>query len=284
MAAVAKGVALSLGLVTASVSIHSAIESSKTGNKSCCAGPPGAEHDLTPIGQVNRCSTCNRDVPYGDIVKAHPVGDGFVRIEAEEIVEAKQDATALKKVASLTPHSAAEVEVATVNGDKAYYLTPDLGHETTYAILRSLVVAHPELAFVCQWTPRSNASMFRLQHRDGTLMLTERVRPSGVKPAPTVTASAPDAMIAMGEQVLLLPGVITDFDPATYVDTYEQRLAAIIATKQVVAAGGTPTVATSPSLPVGQQNAMAALEAMLAAAAPPAAPTPKKATRKKVTA
>ena len=273
MAAVAKGVALSLGLVTASVSVHSAIESSKTGNKNCCAGSPLAPHDLTPISQVNRCGTCNSDVSYVDIVKAHPVGDGFVRIEAEEITEAKQDATALKKIAALTPHSAAEVEVATVNGDKAYYLTPDLGHETTYAIIRSLVVTHPELAFVCQWTPRTNASMFRLQHRDGTLMLTERIRPQGVKPAPVVVADAPEAMLAMGEQVLLLPGVITDFDPATYVDSYEERLAAIIATKQVVASGGQVTAA-APAMPAGQQNAMLALQAMLAAAAP-AAPAPK---------
>jgi non-homologous end joining protein Ku len=268
MAAVAKGVALSLGLVTASVSVHSAVESSKTGNKNCCAGAPGSEHDLTPISQVSRCGTCDRDVPYTEIVKAHPVGDGFVRIEAEEIVEAKQDATALKKVASITPHSAAEVEVATVNGDKAYYLTPDLGHEAAYAILRAMVVNHPELAFVCQWTPRTNAAMFRLQHRDGALMLTERVRPQGVKPAPEVTAEAPEAMLAMGEQVLMLPGVITDFDPATYADSYEERLAAIIATKQVVASGGTPATATTPAIPASQQNAMAALEAMLAAAAP----------------
>lgn len=275
MAAVAKGVALSLGLVTASVTVNTAVESSRTGNKNCCAGPAGTPHDPTPVSQVNRCTTCDRDVPYGEIVKAHPVGDGFVILEAEEIVEAKQDATALKKLMSLTPHSAAEVEVATVTGKQSYYLTPDLGHETTYAILRSLVANHPELAFVCQWTPRSNAGMYRLQHRDGALLLTERVRPSGVKPAPTVTADAPEAMLAMGEQVLMLPGVITDFDPATYADTYEQRLAAIIATKQIVAAGGTPTVAAGPTLPVGQQNAMAALEAMLAAAAP-AKPAPKK--------
>lgn len=222
-------------------------------------------------------------MPYGDIVKAHPVGDGFVRIEADEITDAKQDATALKKVAALTPHSAAEVEIATVSGDKSYYLTPDLGHETTYAIIRALVVNHPELAFVCQWTPRSNASMFRLQHRDGTLLLTERVRPQGVKPAPVVTATAPEAMLAMGEQVLLLPGVITDFDPATYADSYEQRLAAIIATKQIVAAGGT-TVATAPALPVGQANAMAALQAMLAAATPAPAPAPKTTKKARTTA
>lgn len=276
MAAVARGVALSLGLVTASVSVHSAIESNKTQNKNCCAGAPGAEHDPTPISQVNRCATCSRDVPYGEIVKAHPVGDGFVVLEAEEIVEAKQDATALKKVAALTPHSAAEVEIATVNGKAAYYLTPDLGHETTYAILRSLVVNHPELAFVCQWTPRSNASMFRLQHRDGVLMLSERVRPTGVRPAPEVIADAPEAMLAMGEQVLMLPGVVTDFDPATYADTYEQRLGEIIATKQIVASG-TPTTTSTPSLPIGQQNAMAALEAMLAAAAPAKAPAKRKA-------
>jgi non-homologous end joining protein Ku len=276
MAAVAKGVALSLGLVTASVSIYSAIEPTKTGNKNCCVGTAGAEHDPTPISQVNRCATCDRDVPYGDIVKAHPVGDGFVVLEDTDIESAKADATAMKKVAAMAPKLAAEVEVTMASGEKLYHLVPELGHETTYAILRHLVREHPELAFMVQWTPRSNAGTFRVLHRDGVLMLSERVIPGRIKATPEVKAEAPEAMLAMGEQILALPGVVTDFDPETYTDKYAENLAAIIATKQIVAAGGTATV-SAPSMPAGQQNAMAALEAMLAAAAP--APAPAKAKR-----
>lgn len=281
MAAIAKGVAASFGLVTCSVSLHGAVEKAEGNKTVCCGNAATGEHDPILISQVRKCSTCG-EVGYADLKKAREVGGGLVLLENDEIAEAKQDATAFKKQMAMTPHPAAEVEVQTMPGEKAYFLTPDPGHETAYALLVHAIGSHPELAFMCQWTPRSNASQFRITVWQGVLMATERIRTAALKPVPQVVASAPAAMQGMVEQVLALPGTVTDYDPAAYADSYADKIQAIVASKQVVAAGGTPVVASAPALPAGQQSAMDALAAMLAAAGTPA-PTPTAAPKKRST-
>jgi non-homologous end joining protein Ku len=274
MSALKKGVAFSVGLITVACSINGAVEKA-AGNVTVCCGtdPTKPDHDPIRISQVKRCTDCG-DVPFDKIRKAREVGDGLVLITDDDITDAKGNADAYKTACALTPHPAATVYARTAPGEKAYYVTPDPGHEVAYDVLRTMIGSHPELAFVGQWTPRSNASQFRVIVRDGCLMMTELVREQAIKSAPVVTAEAPEAMLAMAELVLALPNVVTDYDPETYADHYEDNIQALLATKQVVSAGGTATTtATTPSIPASQQAAMAALEAMLAAAAPPA---PKK--------
>lgn len=278
MAALKKGVAFSVGLVTASCSINGAVEP-KVSNVTVCTGTdPNNPHDPSRISQRNVCSTCG-EVPYTSLRKAREVGDGLVLLTAEEITTAKGDADKFKVQVALTPHPAATVYARTAPGEKAYYVTPDPGHETTYAVLMHMIQSAPELAFVGQWTPRSNAAQFRVIVRDGCLMMTELVREQSLKAAPAITAEAPEALLKQAEQVLALPGVVTDYDPETYADRYEENIQALLATKQVV---GTSTTAApaAPSIPANQAAAMAQLEAMLAAAAP----APKKSRAKKVTA
>lgn len=275
MAALKKGVAFSVGLVTANCSINGAVEKA-AGNVTVCCGDDANPHDPQRISQVRRCADCG-DVAYTQLKKAREVGDGLVLLEAEEIIEAKSDAEAFKTRAAMTPHPASEVYALTAPGEKVYYVTPDPGNEVPYDILRTMIGNHPELAFVCQWTARSNASLFRVTLHKGVLCMTELVRPQSLKPVPQIEVEAPEAMKVMAEQVLQLPNVVTDFDPDSYADTYEDRIQALLATKQVLSAGGTaPTSTQAPSVPASQQAAMDALAAMLAAA-PPA----KKSTRKK---
>lgn len=282
MAALKKGVAFSVGLVTANCSINGAVEKAAGNVTVCCGTDPAKPHDPQRISQVRRCTECG-DVAYTALKKAREVADGLVLLEDDEIKEAKADADAFKTRAAMTPHPAAEVYALTAPGEKVYYVTPDPGNEVPYDILRTMVGEHPELAFVCQWTARSNASLFRVTVQKGVLCMTELVRPQALKAAPQVEAEAPEPMKVMAEQVLQLPGVVTDFDPDTYADHYEERIQALLATKQVVAAGGTvASTPTTPSIPASQQAAMDALAAMLQAAQP--APAKKAPAKKKVTA
>lgn len=282
MSALRKGVALSFGLMAANVSVHSAIEKSKSGNKNCCEGVQGKDpHPLQPISSVNRCLVCQDDVPYGEIVKGREVEGGFVKVEAEEIVEASVDAVALKKRTALTPSPTEQVEAQTVPGEKLYYLTPDPGAETTYAAMRHLVETHPELTFMSLWTPSSRATQFALKVREGCLVMQERVRQENVRAVPPVEAEAPEAMLKMADQVLGLEGIVQDYDPATYTDTYEQKIADIIATKTPVAGQmeiATPGVNT-PSTAVAGMDALAAMLAN--AEASNRKPAKKAAARKK---
>lgn len=287
MSALKKGVAFSVGLVTASCSINGAVEKAAGNVTVCCGNIPSttnpaltsAHHPPLRISQRNVCSSCD-EVPFHLLQKARPVGDGLVLLTSDEINVAKGDADKFKTSVALTPHPAATVYARTAPGKMAYYVTPDEGHEVAYDVLRTMISAHPELAYVGQWTPRSNAAQFRVIVRDGCLMMTELVREQSLKAAPVVQADAPEAMLAMAEQVLALPGVITDYDPDTYADHYEENIQALLATKQVVSTTGTTTAPATPSIPASQAAAMAQLEAMLAAAAP----APKKTRAKKVTA
>lgn len=273
MSALKKGVAFSVGLVTASCSINGAVEKAASNVTVCTAN---GTHDPQRISQRNVCPTCD-EVAFHTLQKARPVGDGLVLLTAEEITEAKGDADRYKTAVALTPHPAVTVYARTAPGEKVYYVTPDPGHEVAYAVLVEMIAKHPEFAYVGQWTPRSNAAQFRVTVRDGCLMMTELVREQSLKHPPVVTATAPEAMLAMAEQVLTLPGVVTDYDPETYADKYEENIQALLATKTVVTTGGTPAAPTKVALPAGQQAAMDALAAMLAAAAPA---TPAKKPRK----
>ena len=99
MAAVAKGVALSFGLVTASVSVHNAIEKVKSSNVLVCANG----HDPIQIRMPRVCETW-REVAYADIRKAAPVEGGLVLLDAEDVTNARSDAEVFKQRATITPH------------------------------------------------------------------------------------------------------------------------------------------------------------------------------------
>lgn len=263
--AYAKGVALSFGLLACTVSVHNALDKAKSGNKLICTGTNDKAHTASQVTQANKCATCG-EIGYTQIKKGRPVEGGFVVITAEESTQAASDAMLGKRVSALTAHPAEPLEASTVPGEKLYYLTPDPGSDVPYAALVALVTRHPELAFVSLWTPSSRASQFRLVVREGVLAMQERVRQENVRSVPTVTAEAPEAMIAMAEQVLALPGFVIDYDASTYADTYEANIAAIVAAKEVTPGESSTPTASVTALPTAASNAMAALQAMLDAA------------------
>ncbi len=277
MAALAKGVALTFGLVSCPVSVYNALDKAVSGNKQVCTGPAGEEHAVALVTQANTCASCGT-VPYTQIKKGRPVDGGYVIITEAEATEASAEASIWKRRSDLTAHAAEEVESTTTPGEKLYYLVPEAGAEVPYAVLAHLVSAHPELAFVSLWTPRSRAGQFRLLVRQGVLTWQERVRQENVRSVPEVTAEAPEAMIGMAEQVLGLPGMIITYDAATYADTYEAKIAEIVAAKDVLV-GDTP-LDTPSAAPAVATSAMAALQAMLDAAK---AEAPPKKARKSAT-
>lgn len=282
MAAVAKSVALSFGLMSADVSVHNALDTAaSSGNKIVCTGFGEHDpHDPLPISQLVHCRACDDTVPYTDLKRARPVGDGFVLITAEEVAEAKTDVDKLKRATSVTAHPTEQVDLSTGPGAKLYYLVPNPGAQQAYATFVHLIESHPELTFMALWTPRSRASQFALKVKNGCLVWQERERGENIRPVPEIDASAPEPMLAMAEQVLGLDGVVSDYDPATYEDTYERKLADIIATKTPVAGQmqiDTPGV-TVPSTAVA---GMEALKQMLADAEKSKRPA-KKAAAKRV--
>lgn len=269
---VASGVALSFGLISTAVDLTSALDKvSGTGNVRVC----DTGHPATRITQPVTCPECG-PIPYQQLKTARPVEGGLVVLEAEDLKEVRGDADAFKKKATISAHPAEQVEVRTSVGEKMYYLTPAKGHEAGYAAILSLVQSHPELAFMTQWTPRSSVAQFRVRAYNGALVFQERTREGTVRPAPDVSLGDNEQLLAMAEQFLAMPGMVVEYDPTTYADKSQERLAAIVATKEVVPVEG----ATGGVTPVVVDDLMAKLAAHLATAAK-AEDKPVKKTRAK---
>lgn len=266
MANVASGVALSFGLLSCTVAMASAVEKAP-GNSQVCTGV-GKEHAITKVYQQNRCPECG-DIAHTDIKKAREVGDGYVLITEEDfatIAGDEADQKRRKKTAALSAHPAGPVDLATTGGEKLYFLLPAPGSEPAYSTLFALVEKHPELVFLAQWTPRSKSATFALKAFQGVLCFQERVRAENIRQVPDVaTDAAPEALLEMAEKVLAMPGLITDYDPASYADDYEKRLGEIIAERTPQAL----VVETVGAAPATSGNAMDALAAMLAEATTP---------------
>ena len=256
---VASGVALSFGLISTAVDLTSALDKvSGTGNVRVC----DTGHPATRIRQPQMCPECG-EIPYQQLKSARPVEGGLVVLEADDLQQVRGDAAEFKKKATVSAHPAEEVEVRTSVGEKMYYLTPAKGHEAGYAAILGLVDSHPELAFMTQWTPRTTPAQFRVRAYNGVLVFQERTREGSVRPAPDVTLGDNAQLLAMAEQFLGMPGMVVEYDPATYADKSEERLAALIATKEVV-----PTDDSSAGVtPVVVDDLMAKLAAHLATAA-----------------
>jgi non-homologous end joining protein Ku len=271
---VASGVALQFGLISAAVSMTSALDKvASSGNVMVCDNG----HPAQQIRSPKWCDACDGEVPFQQLKKARPVEGGLAVLEASDLAEVNADAQAFKKSVQVSAHPAEQVEVRTSVGEKMYFLTPDKGHEAGYAAVLGLVSNHPELAFMTQWTPRTAAAQFQVRAYDGVLVLQERTRAGTVRSAPDVTLGDNEALVAMAEQFLAMPGLVTDYDPETYADKSQERLAAILATKEVV-----PTADATTVTPVVVDDLMAKLAAHLSqAAAKEDKPAPKKARAKK---
>jgi non-homologous end joining protein Ku len=261
---VASGVALSFGLIATSVDLTSALDRiSGTGNVLVC----DAGHDPRRITMAKSCPECG-EVPAQQLKHARPVEGGLVLLTDEDLAEASADAAGFKKVASVTAHPAPQVEVLTSVGEKMYFLVPQRGHEAPFAALLALVDAHPELAFMTQWTPRSAASQFRLRSFGGTLVFQERTRTGQVREAPVLNLGDNAPLVALAEQFLAMPGMVSDYDPATYADTFRAKLDAIVASKDVIP---TSEGAATAAVPVaGVTDLMAKLAQHVAAGTKPA--------------
>lgn len=282
MGTVRKNVAVSFGLLTATVNVLSAI-APKPKNVTVCTGAGGkADHPPARLRQQIQCPECG-PIEYHEVKKAREVPDGLVLLTDEDRADLAVANDEFKLAVKMTPHPVEAVDLNTAPGEKAYYLECVPGHEQSFTVLKHLIATHPDLAFMLKYTPRTSMGVYRVLAKDDALLMQERIAGDKYCEAPGMNPiEVPTALLGMGEQVLMLPGVIVDFDLDAYRDSSEDRLAEIIASRTpeaaMVSADGT-TKAT----PRSAVNALSALEDMLAAAAaPPAkAPTKKRAPAKK---
>lgn len=271
MASVAKNVTLSLGLISATVRLESAMTTSES-FKTTCAGQEGhPAHPLAAIKMPKQCTVGCGELPFNaKLGKAREVGGQLVPVTDEEIKAAKAASDDLYKgKIELVPHNAEDVLTTTGQGEKLYQLIPEGGQ---YALLCRLVTAHPELAFTAMYTVKTRAAMYVLRAVKGVLLAEERVVQGGtgrMKPLPQLATDVNEQLVAMAEA--FLTDLVAPFNAANYEDGYLKAIAEIVNGRE-----GVPVEKLATVTPIRQSD-----DDLMAALAALTKPAKKRAPRKK---
>lgn len=231
MAVISKNVPFSFLSISGIVSVESAVK--KTKAKTPFGICNHDQHQPTKLRQVVVCDSCPDTIPLSR-AKAFPVEAGYAVLtpEDEKAVSVSVDEFKTMKI-SIYP--AAEVELGSATGEKAYYLNPAAGATPSYAVLYSLIKAHPELAFVTRWASRTLPTAYRLVAQDGALLIQERIpAETEALKAPEVDLSVDPEMLELSEKLLGLAKVQT-FSSSVFEDIREAALEAVAASKDPVA-------------------------------------------------
>jgi non-homologous end joining protein Ku len=253
-----KGLTLAFGLISTQVRLTGAVEKDTTPrlNTLCVGAEKGAEHAPVAIKQGYTCASCGPLTDKAALKKGKPAGDGYVVVEQEEIATARTESGAeYKKSIKFTAHPAAEVIENTAPNGTLYYLAPE-GAGDAYALLRDLIAAHAEVAFVALYTVSSRVGMYVARVHGDAIVLEGRYREAELKAAPELEpAEVNKDLFGMAEQ--FLEGMVTEFDADSYVDTYTEAIKAMLD-------ASTPVAAESAAVESGAGvDLMAALQAEL---------------------
>lgn len=265
---------IQLGILAVMVDLDSAVASAASLPNVCLGdvdvvdangqtvhAPP---HIPTAIKQQNKCPDCT-NTDKGSFKKARKVGKQFIVVDLEEVAQAKADAIGSTNTAiHLTVHPAGEVHLHTIHSGGAYSLkAATQGMVESLGLLTHHIKAHPELAFVCEFTPAGRSNHYELVVFGDTLVLEQRCRTEDLKIVQMPLVEENLTNLGMLDQ--FLPTLVAPYDPALYHDKYLKTLDSILATK--VAQDGVqsaPSKSTGPKV-VGAMDLSSILAAGLAA-------------------
>lgn len=261
------GVVLQLGAIATTVNIDSAVQA-ETSLKTVCRGV-GTSHPPAPIKNNPTCPSCG-NTDYGSFEKARLVGKSeYAVIGADEVLATRETAVgATKEIISLSIHKADEARSQVIQGDNStYYLSPGKpALMPLYSLIVDLLHRHPEYALMGLWTPTSRAGLYEVRAFGDTLVMEPRARTETLK-----IAQQPIVPIDANQQAMadtIAASLVTPFDPATYADTYQANLEALIASKTTEEGlSVTRSKSSTAAVPTGAVDLTALLQGALGAAA-----------------
>jgi non-homologous end joining protein Ku len=255
-----KGLTLAFGLISTQVRLTGAVEKDTTPrlNTLCVGAEKNAEHPPVAVKSGYTCSSCGPLADKAVLKKGRPSGDGYVVVEAEDISTARAESGAeYKKKIQFTAHPADAVLDNTAPNGTLYYLAPE-GAGEAYSLLRDLIAKHPEISFVALYTVSSRVGMYVARVHDNAIVLEGRYREAEFKAAPEFDdAEVNEQLFTMAQD--FLEGMVVDFDAKSYVDSYAEKIKAMLDMATPVA--GLTSEAPATSAPV---DLMAALQAEIA--------------------
>lgn len=216
--------AISFGLVTIPVKLHSATEDKgiklRQIHSKC----------KKPIKQEKKCPVCNEDVSSSDLVKGYEYAtDRFVVISDAELDGLKSDIE--EKAVDIVEFVKLK-EIDPVYFDKTYYLAADTNGTKAYALLREALAKSKKIG-IAKITIRSKERLAALRVLNDHLVLETLHFPDEVRSTidlpqiSNVKLSAKEKEIATS----LIEQLTAKFDPSKYHDEYRERLEKLIESK-----------------------------------------------------
>lgn len=215
--------------------------------RTVCIGPenePEKAHDPVRVNGLFRCPvpTCGREersfwpFPRG---QERPEG-GYKVLTTEQLAElgASKDE---KETITLFSADRDKVDALALPDGKFYYV--GLGKGTgseNYSLIRDVIKATPEKAYLAVWAYRTSARIVRVVLVGDVMGIQQIAWPAQVVEPPNVATPSYDQRflpIALATADIIK----VDFDPTTFVDVRKQKLTELLAGVGVSAAGAVST-------------------------------------------
>lgn len=174
--------------------------------------------------------------------------ESLVRVSDEardEVLHGAEDTRLPDNDIQLRVFKRADLDAETVPAGNAYRIRPhskkgkiNPQHTSIYLMIRDLVASQPDLVFVGELTSRSVQNMYRLDVRDGQLVLVGLIRPGDLAESDEINGEYDAALLAKAEE--LMAGSVEEFNGEEFANQVKVRAEAFAAEQALIAAGGTP--------------------------------------------
>lgn len=191
------------------------------------------KRDFAPVGYQRVNKETGREVEWGDIVKAYEYEPGqYVVLSDEDLRRANVEATQTIDILSFVELA----EIALIEYERPYYLTPDKGGAKVYALLRE-TLRRAGKAAVAQIVLRTRQHLAAVVPLGDMLVLNtlryaDAIRPVDefeVPPATLKQAGVSDKEVQMA--LSLVDGMSEEWNPGRYHDRYREDVLALVKQK-----------------------------------------------------
>lgn len=215
--------AISFGLVTIPIRLHSALDERSFKFNQLHGKDQGR------IKMKRTCSVCAEEVPFDEIVRGFEYEkDHYVVLSEEELDRGISNVRAID-ILKFVPAD----QIDPIYWQKSYYLTPDTSAAHKAYKLLSDALAGDQRVAVAKIAFRDKEHLATLRVRAGAFVLETMYWPDEIRAVemedldPSVEVR--EAELQMARQ--LIDSMTSDFDPTEFVDTYREKVEAVVQQK-----------------------------------------------------
>ncbi|HEV7516072.1 MAG TPA: Ku protein [Thermoanaerobaculia bacterium] len=185
------------------------------------------KRDQSPIHYQRVSEKTGKEVAWDDIVRGYEYEEGhYVILSDEDLKRANPEATQTVDILDFVDAA----DIPTVYFDKPYYLGPDKKGAKSYALLRETLVKTGKVG-IAKVVIRTRQYLSAVVPQGDVLILNllrvaHELRDAGEVEVPHGRAGVTDRELEMAER--LVEGMVSDWDPEKYRDSYENDLMTLI--------------------------------------------------------